>query len=376
MLPQPESAFFVIADISGYTTFLDTVELDHAQDIVADLMETVLKRLRPPFRLAKFEGDAAFVYLASDKADGSALQDSVESAYIAFRKRLRNIKLATACECSACREMERLDLKFVCHHGVFIKHRIGGREELVGRDVILVHRLLKNTVNGRFRGRAYALFSSAAVSAAGIDPADQGLAEHDEAIEVIGATTCYLRDLEQAWRDDNDRQRSEVSRDKAAVVLEFEIEAPRPIVWEHFTMPEHRPKWRALDEVRETTQGARRGAGTLNHCMHGDSAIIEEVMDWRPFDYVTFTTLLPMPGAPKVLMTYAFSETEAGGTHVEIRLAKPKPRDQAFLEQVAPPFAERITREVGTLRQLLSQQEPPPGLIDEPTLEPRRRRAS
>ena len=92
-------------------------------------MDTILRRLRPPFRLAKFEGDAAFVYAVSEKADGSLLQDAAECAYFAFRKRLRNIKLATTCECSACDKMQTLDLKFVCHHGEFIKHRMGGRED-------------------------------------------------------------------------------------------------------------------------------------------------------------------------------------------------------------------------------------------------------
>ncbi len=59
MLAKPVAACFVIADISGYTSFLHGAELDHAQDIIADVMDTVLRRLRPPFRLAKFEGDAA-----------------------------------------------------------------------------------------------------------------------------------------------------------------------------------------------------------------------------------------------------------------------------------------------------------------------------
>src|SRR5437763_16774717 len=71
MLPKTESATFVIADISGYTTFLAGVELDHAHDIIADVMATVARCLRPPFRLAKFEGDAAFFYAVNDKVDGS-----------------------------------------------------------------------------------------------------------------------------------------------------------------------------------------------------------------------------------------------------------------------------------------------------------------
>ena len=286
----------MIADISGYTSFLAGVELDHAHDIIADVMDTVVRRLRPPFRLAKFEGDAAFFYAMHDKIDGSLLQDAIESAYFAFRKRLRNIRQATSCECSACRKMQDLDLKFVSHHGEFIKHKMAGREELAGRDVIVVHRLLKNTVNERLGGHAYALYSDACIQATGIDPVAQGLVEHRESIDIIGEVKCWVRDLEAAWQKEIERQRNEVTRDTAAMVIEFDIAAPRPTVWEYFVVPGQRPKWRGADEVRETAKGGRRGVGTVNHCMHGPAAIIEEVLDWRPFDYLTLTTLLPMPG--------------------------------------------------------------------------------
>ena len=151
MFPTAEMACFVIADISGYTKFISGVELDHAQDIIADIMDTLVRALRPPFRLAKFEGDAAFVYAVTEKVDGSILQDSIEAAYFAFRKRLRSIKQSNSCECQACRRMQSLDVKFVIHHGEFIKQKMAGQEELAGRDVILVHRLLKNEVNKKLR---------------------------------------------------------------------------------------------------------------------------------------------------------------------------------------------------------------------------------
>src|SRR5439155_3723467 len=225
MSPKPEAACFVIADISGYTSFLAGVELDHAHDIIADVMDTVVRRLRPPFRLAKFEGDAAFFYAINDKVDGSLVQDVIESAYFAFRKRLRNIKQATSCECSACSEMQQLDLKFVSHHGEFITHKMAGREELAGRDVILIHRLLKNTVNERLGGHAYALYSDSSIQAMGIDPVAQGLIEHRESIDIIGDVTCWVRDLHEAWETENDRQQHEVTRDTAAMVIEFDIAA-------------------------------------------------------------------------------------------------------------------------------------------------------
>jgi uncharacterized protein YndB with AHSA1/START domain len=370
MLPIPESACFVIADISGYTKFLAGVELDHAQDIIADVMDTLLKRLRPPFRLAKFEGDAAFVYAVADKVDGSQLQDSIEAAYFAFRKRLRDIAQSTTCTCKACKGMQDLDLKFVAHHGQFIKHKMAGREELAGSDVIVVHRFLKNSVNERFGGHAYALYSDACIKAMGIDPIAQGLTAHQETIDIIGEVTCWVRDLEAAWVQENDRTRNEVTRDKAGVVLDFDIAAPRPKVWAYFTVPELRPKWRAANEVREAPAGGkgRRGVGTINHCMHGAAAIIEEILDWRPFDYLTLTTLVPVPDAPKILMSYGFTENaDGGGTHVEIRLSKPKPKDQAFFDKVVGNFKEHITHEVEVLREMIEGKEVAPA-VEEPII--------
>jgi len=51
VLPKSEKACFVIADISGYTKFLASSELEHAQDIIGDFMDTVVEALRPTFRL-------------------------------------------------------------------------------------------------------------------------------------------------------------------------------------------------------------------------------------------------------------------------------------------------------------------------------------
>jgi hypothetical protein len=126
-----------------------------------------------------------------DKVDGALLQDGIEQAYFAFRERLRSIKQASSCECQACTRMQNLDVKFVVHHGEFIRQKMSGREELAGQDVILVHRLLKNDVGKTFGPHAYALYSDACVWAMGIDPIAQGLQEHAEAIEHIGETKCW-----------------------------------------------------------------------------------------------------------------------------------------------------------------------------------------
>lgn len=353
MLAKAEQAYFAIADISGYTGFLASVELDHAQDIVADLMETVVKGLRPPFRLAKFEGDAAFVYAEAEKVDGSLLQDAVEGAYFKFRRRLRDVRLASTCECRACAAMAGLDFKFVVHRGEMVKQKMGGRVELAGRDVILVHRLLKNTLSEKMGGRAYALYSDAAIRSLGVDPLAQGLIAHSETIDIIGEITLWARDLEAAWRRADAETHNEVTRGDALATLEFDIAAPRQKVWEYLTVADQWRKWWDADDIVEQPSQSRRGIGTRNHCKHGKDTNIEETLDWRPVDYFTVGITLPIPGAPRIVVTRALFDGPQGTTHLEVRIAKPKPKDRAFVEGAAAKYAERMNGAIVRLRSLV-----------------------
>ena len=91
--------------------------------------------------------------------------------------------------------------------------------------------------------------------------------------------------------------------------------------------------------------------------MHGKDAIVEEVLDWRPSDYFTVSTLLPIPGAPKIMMTHAFQGRTNGATHIEMRVAKPKPKDKAFVDQAGAKFKENITKAIGNLRLMLEEQQ-------------------
>jgi uncharacterized protein YndB with AHSA1/START domain len=368
MLPKAESACFAIADISGYTHFVSGVELDHAQDIIADIMDTLVRALRPPFRLAKFEGDAAFVYALADKVDGSLLQDSIEQAYFAFRKRLRSIKQASSCECQAYSRMQSLDVKFVVHHGEFIRQKMAGREELAGRDVILVHRLLKNDVGKTFGPHAYALFSDACVQAMGIDPAAQGHLEDAEAIEHIGETKCWVSDLEEAWTRETETARTLVPRTGAYMLIERDFAAPRQALWDLVTSPQHHARWQRSDGVVENNAQGRRGAGTQNHCLHGKDAVIEDIVDWRPFDYVTLTALLPIPGAAKILFSYVFEDGGDGGTRFEFRVATPKPKDLPFYERVRPTIEANFTAGFDILRTMVAERRAASTAENEPPL--------
>jgi len=93
MAIEPQTGYLVVADLTGYTAYLSRSELEHAPTIAGDLLETIVGRLEPPFRLAKFEGDACFLFVEDGRADGSLLLDAIEASYVAFRRRLRSIEV-------------------------------------------------------------------------------------------------------------------------------------------------------------------------------------------------------------------------------------------------------------------------------------------
>lgn len=92
-------AFFVIADVSGYTTFLSHAELDHATEIIGDLMNVILRSLRPSLRLTEFEGDAALLH-------GTTAQVSPDIAR-PFAQRLRSAKRGRWCHWASRRSLGR-----------------------------------------------------------------------------------------------------------------------------------------------------------------------------------------------------------------------------------------------------------------------------
>lgn len=356
MLPTPHPACLIIADISGYTTYLAGAELDHAQDVLADLMDTVVRSLRPSFRLAKLEGDAAFVYALTERVDGSGLQDTVEGCYFAFQRRLRDIRQATTCPCNACILIPTLDLKVVAHHGSVAEQRMAGREELVGRDVILIHRLLKNDIEGTTGIGAYAAYTEACLVAMGVDdPTTIGSSSHRETYDVIGEVVVRVRDLAEAWRDEQARTKVLIAPGEAGWTIETDLPAPQSLAWTFLTAPEHRLRWSVgITGFAETTVAGRRGIGTVNHCQHGADAVLEEILDWRPPDYQTVRVRMPIPGVPAITFTDRLTPTEDGRTRFTMLVARPrKPADRAALEAILPGIAEGVRAGLETVSELL-----------------------
>jgi hypothetical protein len=173
--PTSAAGPLLLADISGYSVFLHNVAYEHRNDAFADgkvphaytvissLLDGIVQRLVPPFTLSKLEGDAVFVYSTDDSAPrGQALLDCIGACYTGFRERLSTAHSVWPCTCDACARIDELDLKFIVHAGPFVIQSIAGRDELVGPEVVVAHRLLKSRAADAVDQAAFALVTDAA----------------------------------------------------------------------------------------------------------------------------------------------------------------------------------------------------------------------
>lgn len=166
MDPTPErDVFLIITDISGYTSFMvaHRTALVHGQLIISELTKAIIRQVEIPLEISKLEGDAVFLYAAVD--DPKFRDDlprqigrKLKVFLTAFSDKLQELSQSNTCSCEACTNMNQLNLKIVVHSGRAFFYELGRFQELSGVDVIIVHRLLKNSVPAK----QYILMTAAA----------------------------------------------------------------------------------------------------------------------------------------------------------------------------------------------------------------------
>jgi uncharacterized protein YndB with AHSA1/START domain len=324
-----QRGLLVIADIGGYTRYLSGVELEHSHDILADLLAAVAGRLEDGLEIVKLEGDAVFCC-----GEGDSLLEQLQDCYVTFALRQKTIALNTSCECDACRRIPELDLKFVAHHGSFVEHEVAGRQELVGPDVIVIHRMLKNTVPDDTGLSAYALLSKACVENLALDTTN--LRGHTELYPDIGQLDGFVVDLHERWRS---AAPVKLQDSDAQLVLQTDLRAAPERVWMALTDPAQQLRWRVGATSVESDR--EPGLGAKTHCVHGRTAVDQEIVDWHPDHYYSYTERNPIG---RCLWTVELTPRSAGGSHLVWRVALSGGRAQRVMYRFAGSRMRRVVQ--------------------------------
>jgi hypothetical protein len=109
--------------------------------------------------------------------------------------RLNEAGAMWTCTCHACSQKDSLDLKFVVHHGDYFVQAVGTHVEVLGPDVNIAHRLLKNSASHHVGSAAYALFTETAVDALDLPlTGDIAIVEPIDGMEPVSVRVIPLRE--------------------------------------------------------------------------------------------------------------------------------------------------------------------------------------
>jgi hypothetical protein len=331
-----QHGYLVIADISGYTSFVAKTELEHSHEILSELLGLLVEKIKPLMTLSKLEGDAVFAYAGEEKITrGETLLEFLENIYVAFRDRQISMKRATTCTCLACQNIPSLDLKFIAHHGDYIVQHVGEIRELVGSDVNLIHRLTKNHVAEETGWRAYLMLTEACLAHLHLNLSDAHA--QVESYEHLGEVRTYNIDLHRRYEQLVSERRIFLTEQTADLYFSVDYPVPPHVAWSWYQSPEKRNivmpsvHWSIGDRPL-----GRGGVGATNHCAHGAGESTEVVVDWRPFEYSTMESY--GKGKKTLVETDRFELLPNGGTrlHVYMQVIMPLPR---FVRRI---FARRV----------------------------------
>jgi len=147
---EKKNVFLVIADISGYTKFTQQNKSDirDTERIICELLESIIDATNEKLVFYEHAGDAVTFYAESDKSGKTAnlIFQQVEQMIKAFNnKKYVLLNEADVKEKDLAKELKKLYLKTIVHHGEALFTKVKGIIKVAGQDVIIAHKLLKNS---------------------------------------------------------------------------------------------------------------------------------------------------------------------------------------------------------------------------------------
>src|SRR5205814_4510805 len=333
----------VLADISGYSRFVAQTEVDHSWSILHELLDTMVRSLAGRMDVSQVEGDAILFISGLSTAD---VIRSLEATFIDFHRRLRDMQTVTTCPCNACANIGILKLKFVIHHGKFSRQRLGSVEQLHGTDVIVAHRLLKNTVPSK----EYLLVTDAVLERIPAEMRSR-ITPHTDEFD-LGPISGGYEEIAYLWRSAQQTERKRVLPEEAMVNSEVTVDAPRPFVYKLMLRPAVMERYLFADGV-DAVAGARgEDLGSEFHCHHGGSLVSMRVVSLEPERELTLIADQPTT----MHITTRLSDAGDGQTKVSRSFLWEEPADPEIAQGLGQMMPAMVTAGEAAIKEVFEEK--------------------
>ncbi|GAA0715400.1 hypothetical protein GCM10009430_09800 [Aquimarina litoralis] len=144
---QAEPTLICIPDISGFTQFMSTTDIELGSKVIPALLNRVIYANKLDLRVSEIEGDAILFYKTGPLPTFTELVYQCRLFYTEFYEQLKILHKKYKNDKQGKSIPDMLGLKIVLHYGREVSSvPIGKNIKLMGEDVIIAHRLLKNKV--------------------------------------------------------------------------------------------------------------------------------------------------------------------------------------------------------------------------------------
>ena len=135
-----------IPDISGFTKFMGSTNFEMSSKVIPSLLNKIVYSNEIGMKISEIEGDAVLFYRHGELPPFEKLMEQCHYIYTEFYKQMKILEKEHSND-GGEKIPEILGLKIVLHHGEEIGSvPVGSRIKLMGEDVIIAHRLLKNNI--------------------------------------------------------------------------------------------------------------------------------------------------------------------------------------------------------------------------------------
>jgi uncharacterized protein YndB with AHSA1/START domain len=264
-----QPALLFMPDISGFTEFVSNTEIIHAQSIIQEVLEILIESNNIQLEVQEIEGDAIFFYRVGPPPSVEQLLQQVQVMFSRFHQHLELYDRQRICPCGACTSAANLKLKIVAHFGEVTGYSIKKHQKLFGRDVIVVHRLLKNNLNKK----EYALMTLSLLNGAKPPEKLPDWFMPEEASENydVGEIRFQVADLSRLREQLPPPQITDLSlsgKAKQVFTVEGVIPAPPTAVFGAIFDISQRPNWmEGVKRIEMVTKDLINRVGTMHRCI-------------------------------------------------------------------------------------------------------------